>query len=97
MNTLTTNARKFLAKNPTFLTRRRGFIFYECPTHGDEACIKAITPAGKLVSTDSYELSDLNDWIDKRGSALRILNGLYAKEDLQDAHRQLDLETQNIR
>ena len=94
---MTPNAEKFLAKNPTRLTASRGYTFYECPIHGDEARIKAITPEGKLVSTDSYETSDLNDWIDKRGSALRILKGLYAKEDLQEAHRQLDLETQNIR
>ena len=97
MKTLTANAKKFLAMNPTYLTRRRGYTFYECPIHGDEARIKAITPEGKIVSTDSYELDDLNDWIDMRGSALRILNGLYAKEDLQEAHRQIDLETQNIR
>ena len=78
MKTLTANATKFLALNPTRLAGRRGYTFYECPIHGDEARIKAITPEGKLVTTDSYELDDINDWIDKRGSALRILNGLYA-------------------
>jgi hypothetical protein len=67
---LTENAKKFLAKNPTHLTNRQGYKFYECPVHGDTAYIWAITPAGRLVKTDSYEMEDLSDWVDDRSQRM---------------------------
>lgn len=64
MKNLTPNAKKFLAKNPTLLGTKFGYKFYEHPTLGDETDIKTITPDGKLLSTDCYDMDSIHEWLD---------------------------------
>ena len=59
MATLTENARKFLAKNPTLIYQRMGWKFYECPNRGDEGELWVITPEGKVKRTDFWEADDV--------------------------------------
>lgn len=62
---LSPNAQAFLAKNPTRIAIVGGFAFYECPTHGDEAPLRALTPDGKLKTSpfwDAPSAEDVNAW-----------------------------------
>jgi hypothetical protein len=65
---LTENAEKFLSRNPSFLGRFKGYSFYECPIHGEDANIKAITIDGKLATTNcwDYDVAELTYWIANR-------------------------------
>lgn len=64
MKTLTENAKKFLAKNPTKLGSQFGYDFYEHPVLGDETDIRMITPTGEYKRTGCYDMESVSDWLD---------------------------------
>ena len=68
MQTLSENAKKFLARRPFRLGTIQGYRFFEDPTHGDEGYLWAITPAGKLKNTREieFDIDDLTYWIDNQ-------------------------------
>lgn len=58
--TMTAQATKFLAHNPTRLGTFGGFNLWEHPLRGDEAPIYMTTPAGDLINTGFYDTEDFD-------------------------------------
>lgn len=57
MNKPTTpKAIRFMAKKPTYIGTVHGVDLYEHPVLGDESPLVAITPAGRVLSTEHWEL-----------------------------------------
>ena len=60
---LTANAEKFIAKNPTFIGRVAGYLFYESIAHGDEVSLLVVTLDGRLKQSSFWELPTVHDVI----------------------------------
>lgn len=58
---LSDNAKKFLAKNPTFIGVVGGYRFYESIAHGDEVSLLVITLDGRLKQSSFWELPTVYD------------------------------------
>ena len=56
---VTLRAIEFMAKNPTLIAQAGGFDFYEHPTLGDEATLRAVTPNGRVIRTDFWDAPDV--------------------------------------